>query len=131
MGILVYKRYEQIANRKEKVIKPFTWIKALGKDSEINLCRVCDSLYSLVSRQRDCPFVCMSVCAYLNYFLRFWQIIKTKVSMDSLYKGGGFKTIYMRKGAKEKKWENFIKSWVPLYCKIFEIWCRNQQGGQR
>ena len=45
-----------------------------------------------------CPSVCMSVCAYLIYFLTFWQFIKTKVSMDSLHKGGGFKTIYMRKG---------------------------------
>ena len=80
-------------------------IKALGKSSEINLCRVCDSLYSLVSRQKDRPSVCMSVCAYLNYFLIFKQIMSTKVTMDFFHKWGGFKTIYMRKGAIEKKLE--------------------------
>jgi hypothetical protein len=31
--------------------------------------------------------------------------MKTKVNMDSLHKGGDFKTIYMRKGAIEKKLE--------------------------
>ena len=77
--------------------------KALGMDSELNLCRACDSLYSLPSRQWVCPSVFMSVCAYHNYFLLSWKIIKTKASMDSFYKRGDFKNIFMRKGALERK----------------------------
>ena len=63
----------------------------------MNLCNVCDSLYSLVSRQRDGP----SVCIPQNYFS-----LKTKVSIDSLHKG--FKIIYMRKGPMKKILEKML-----------------------
>ena len=46
--------------------------------------------------------------------------------MDSLHKGGGFKTIYMRKGAIEKKIrEKFINLESFFYYKILEIWYSN------
>ena len=46
--------------------------------------------------------------------------------MDSLHKGGGFKTIYMRKGAIEKKLEKSSQNHECIcYYKIFEIWYSN------
>ena len=56
-----------------------------------------------------CPSVCLSVCPSANYSLISWQICTAMISMDSLYKGKGFKTIWKQIHSKEKKsWQKVI-----------------------
>ena len=54
-----------------------------------------------------CPSVCPSGCAYTIYFFIFAPIGPVKISIDSLQKGKGFKTILKHISATENILEQF------------------------
>jgi len=54
-----------------------------------------------------CPSVCPSGCAYTIYFFIFAPIGSVKISIGSLQKGKGFKTILEHIAAKENILEQF------------------------